>query len=464
MKKKNELQTIDEKYSTDVQKYYIEWLLKDRSSFLICRSEFKFDYFDGTLRGAVREINSYFDKTGSLPSLEYINAKTNVVLCSGAADDADYMIAEYEGFVKTKAMEQCIFDGVDLLNQGKQFELRDKIIEAAKINLSSSKNIWVEAEASIEDCYATPDAVWLLDGFWQQGGITNLYSESNLGKTWVALDMALRIASGMLWHGKAINRKGGKVLYIGAEAPASARRRAADWAQLYDARSKLNDFKVITKSLDLLNKDTVQKFIEGYKKTSIECIFIDTLACSMSSGENENSNNEMAAVVEALKSITTELDCAVMVLHHPGKSGATERGGSAYKAGIDTSLKLTTDGEVDGCEILKLETEKQRDGERLTRYFKKVVTPNLRNPSKSTIQLLSYDKKQEKSVELWEMIAEALTLENDRKITPLLKLFNGDKNPNSREIRAIKDQFKGGIFQLNGHEFHLLDNGSLHLV
>ncbi len=80
-----------------------------------------------------------------------------------------------------------------------------------------------------------PDPEWLIDGFMEQAVFGGLYGRSGDGKTFVALDLALSIATGRVWQGRVV--KQGPVVYVVAEGDtlssiarkfygnASARRR-----------------------------------------------------------------------------------------------------------------------------------------------------------------------------------------------------------------------------------------------
>ena len=58
-----------------------------------------------------------------------------------------------------------------------------------------------------------------------EGALSVIYGESNSGKTFVTLDMAMAVATGEPWNGKATKR--GLVVYVAAEGGKRIMRRLA---------------------------------------------------------------------------------------------------------------------------------------------------------------------------------------------------------------------------------------------
>ena len=54
----------------------------------------------------------------------------------------------------------------------------------------------------VEDVLALPDPEWLIDGIIPKKAIAQIYGAPNVGKTFVALDIALSIAAGVPWGGQ----------------------------------------------------------------------------------------------------------------------------------------------------------------------------------------------------------------------------------------------------------------------
>lgn len=428
------------------QIFMLEQFLINPELYKRCLPAFDVSYFDGC-RGIARVIRDYFAATATMPSIEYVNMKMPLAkLKIRAPLDTDMMTREYEQFAITKAHENAIYEGVTLIKEGKHDELKRRIEAAAMISLTRKSNRVI---MTIDDCDAAPATEWLLQNVWLQGSILNLYGDSNTGKTWIAVDIACRIATNMKWSGQAVNRKGGKVIYVAAESPTSVKTRVADWAALNNAKDALrDDLRILQDAVDLLDPLSVKSFINDFRDEKVECVIIDTLACSTGSGENENNNSEMAKVVANIKLIRDELDCSVMVLHHPTKAGGTERGGGAYKAGIDASIKLTVDESNDEYEILKLNVEKQRDGECVSRYFRKERIISPRFPERTTIRISPHDVKAERANDFWNKAGKILAKGEPLRANQLIKKVKGvDTNASSKQLADVKEKFIDGRYE-----------------
>ena len=105
------------------------------------------------------------------------------------------------------------------------------------------------------------------------------------------------------------------------------------------------------------DNDTLD-FVTTVKQFSPRLVVIDTLAMAMSGGD-ENRTQDIGIVLKNMKKIQQELDCHVMVLHHPGKDESRgARGSSALHAASDTVLELKKTKD-----IVCVRAVKQRDME-----------------------------------------------------------------------------------------------------
>jgi hypothetical protein len=179
--------------------------------------------------------------------------------------------------------------------------------------------------------------------------MTVLYAESGAGKTFVAVDMACRIATGMPWRGKDVEQ--GIVVYVAAEAPSSVQRRIYAWRQRHEVE-KLPVF-VVHSTINLLGPDDTGA-LTGQIKAIIESrgpvrliIIIDTLARVMVG--NENAPGDMGKFVGACDRIRETTGSHVMVVHHSGKDVARgARGHSSLRAGTDVEMEITK-ADSTGC-------------------------------------------------------------------------------------------------------------------
>src|SRR5688572_14848212 len=74
---------------------------------------------------------------------------------------------------------------------------------------------------------ALPDPEWLIDSIMQVDSQVTLYGPSGEGKSFVALSMALTIATGLTWLGHQVKK--GPVIYVAAEGGRGIRKRVTAW-------------------------------------------------------------------------------------------------------------------------------------------------------------------------------------------------------------------------------------------
>lgn len=199
-----------------------------------------------------------------------------------------------------------------------------------------------------------PDPSWLIPGEIPERGLTMLYGASGSGKSFAALDYALRVAV-----------TGRQVVYIAAEGVGGYYGRATAWVNHhnYSGDGLLFDLE----PLRLSDNHEVGGFIDGIVPHQPALVIIDTLARCMI-GLDENSSRDMGIAVEACGAIIRRTGAAVMVVHHTGKSGASERGSSALFGACDSVISLSNE---DG--IIALACAKSKDSKPFDTRFLRMI-------------------------------------------------------------------------------------------
>ena len=205
---------------------------------------------------------------------------------------------------------------------------------------------------------ALPPPIWLVHNELQQGTTACIAGPSGQGKTFVALDYALSLAA-----------DGRPVVYVAAEGIPGYKMRRRAWKQYHGLLNVAIPFYLVQLPLNLYDRKQVENFMQSLKHQGIApaLIVVDTLALS-SIGAEENSNSDMTIVTSNSNRLAEQLQTTVLLIHHTGKDGASERGASSIKGNIATMIKLTND---DG--LITLMADKQRDAEAFKRYMR--LTP-----------------------------------------------------------------------------------------
>jgi len=187
-----------------------------------------------------------------------------------------------------------------------------------------------------------------------------LYGKPGSGKTFVMIDMAYHIAQGAAWNERSVAPV--KVVYIATE---SARGILFRLAALKDRYGPAADFYIIPSSVNMFDRrldlKPLMDRIANKVGTSVGLIVIDTLARAMGGG-NENSAQDMTALIENGDLLRNKFGAAICWVHHSGKNESLGARGSS-------ALLAATDIEVEVSEGV-FRTTKMRDREGLEYRFR----------------------------------------------------------------------------------------------
>lgn len=212
------------------------------------------------------------------------------------------------------------------------------------------------------------ESAWLVKGLIPERSLMAIYGPSRAGKSFLALEWALRLASGDDVLGMRARRVG--VAYVAPEAPNGVRKRVRAWMQERGGDDVI-PFALIGRSVDFTAPETedVAEVIELLQAARIEfsehgetlgLVFVDTLARAMP-GADENVGSDMGRAIAALEEIGRALGVTVCMVHHTGKEASRGlRGHSSLFAALDCAIELTLDDEA-GNRRLKI--AKQKDDE-----------------------------------------------------------------------------------------------------
>lgn len=196
-----------------------------------------------------------------------------------------------------------------------------------------------------------------------------IYGDSNCGKTFLALDMALHIAQGWPWHGKQTETSG--VIYVAAEGGYGIYNRLQAFRQHYGITAAV-PLAVCASSINLLkpNADTpalinLIKTAAAHINLPVRLVVIDTLSRAMAGG-NENSSEDMGALVLNANRIQSETGAHLSFVHHSGKDQAKgARGHSLLRAASDTEIEVVREF---GPAIVTATKQRELEGGEITQF------------------------------------------------------------------------------------------------
>jgi hypothetical protein len=190
-------------------------------------------------------------------------------------------------------------------------------------------------------------ARYLVKGWLDRGALSVIYGESNVGKTFLALDLALHVAAGTAWHGHRV--KGGPVVYIACEGGGGIEKRLIAVRQAMPELSACADdsLSVIREMVDLHGDIDAAAIIRALGIRGIQnpaLIIVDTLARAMGAGD-ENTAKDMGQFVQSVDAIRQATGAHVAIIHHSGKdAGKGARGSGSLRAAVDTEIELRRNG------------------------------------------------------------------------------------------------------------------------
>lgn len=236
--------------------------------------------------------------------------------------------------------------------------LTDALDAAAPVPVESRAP--VAGDAASRDCFpllsaaellTLPPPEWLIDGLVPAVGLSVIYGRSGAGKSFLAIDWALCVASGVPWLGHEVKQR--PVVYIAAEGRGGLGVRYRAWTTARGAPDT-TAIQFLPEAVRLLEDGAVERLRRTLSTLPERpgLVVIDTMARSLVGGD-ENSAKDVGAFVAAIDGLAD----AVLVVHHTGKTGNAERGSSALRAAADLMAKVDRAGRTPrltlSCDKLK---------------------------------------------------------------------------------------------------------------
>lgn len=267
---------------------------------------------------------------------------------------------------------------------------------------------------------------WLVKNLLGAGDASAFYGVPGCGKSVLVEDMALHVAAGREWHGRAVTR--GAVLYVALERKKLVERRAIAFRikhQIHDA-----PFAIVGGMLDLRSPKAVELLVETVRQVEavtgqpVVLVIIDTLSRALSGGD-ENSPKDMGAIVAATSRLQADTKAHVLWVHHMPQDGAQRlRGHGNLLGAMDTTVhveKLSDDART--ATVVK--ANDSEEDERITFTLESVTigpetTSPVVLPTDPSLDQSKYKKRAQRLSDRAELALKALNeaLANHAKPAP----------------------------------------------
>ncbi len=182
----------------------------------------------------------------------------------------------------------------------------------------------------------------VIEGIARQGELVNVIAAPKTGKSWLALDLALSVATGRPWLGHATRT--GRVLLLDNELhpetlahriPQVAAARAIDIAE-YGACVDVQTVR--GQDVDLL---TVDRCFSGVAPKTYGVVILDALYRFWPRDCDENDNAGITRAYNALDVLAERLRCVFVLIHHASKGSQSGKAVVDVGAGAGAMARAT---------------------------------------------------------------------------------------------------------------------------
>jgi hypothetical protein len=170
---------------------------------------------------------------------------------------------------------------------------------------------------------ASSEVEWLVTDVIQRGSNGFICSLPKVGKSWLAVDLALSLALGLPWLGFSVPRPVITALVTREDNPALTKWRMnrllhgknrtvaeLEGHLFVNSREQSPHFR-------LDKPDLLGSMVAGLKGLKPEFVILDVF--NVMHAADENDNTQMRAVVEQLSVLQREVSCSIAVVHHFNK-------------------------------------------------------------------------------------------------------------------------------------------------
>lgn len=183
---------------------------------------------------------------------------------------------------------------------------------------------------------------WLIDQLWGASSVGVIGGAPKCSKTWLALDMALSVATGTACLNKYdVPEPGPVLIYLAEDALSVVRERVEGMARQRGLDLDAVDVHVITAPTLRLDRDPHRtQLLETARRIRPRLLLLDPLV--RLHGIDENNAGEVAQLLAYFRSLQREMNCSVALVHHTRKNAA---GGVAAGQGLRGSSDIHAFGD-----------------------------------------------------------------------------------------------------------------------
>ena len=298
---------------------------------------------------------------------------------------------------------------------------------------------------------------WLIEGVLEQVSLCNLFGASGTYKTFLGVDIALSIATGLPYHGHNVTQ--GSVAYVAGEGAFGFARRTGAWFKFHDIDPKGVPFYRSTAPITLDDEsiDEICDALDLIQEQSgkLELIVLDTVDRTISGIEDDTGDSKR--YLDFMDVLRLRYAATVMAIAHTGHAEPNRvKGSTKWKDRVDSSYQVKAWGQNN----VDLICRKMKDAEEMpTMTFLRmpitVETADGEETDSIVLELTVTRTEQGISPQRFrEIILETFETQKDgnrMKQADLKALVAIEVDSSQKTVqRRIADMIKEKVFKLDG--------------
>jgi hypothetical protein len=199
---------------------------------------------------------------------------------------------------------------------------------------------------------------WLIPGLIPKSGVTTMFAQPGMGKTFTAIAAACSIGTGRRFVGLEI-KQAGPVIFIAAEGEDDLAVRHDAWVKHHRPAGEVAGF-YLDEPVNFFDDAQVNAFLQSLGNLRPLLIVIDALADAMQGGDEDRAK-DINKVFGNIWRVVHATGAAVLVIHHAGWDPKREKGSIAIRAKSDVVFEVKMES-ASGKQWLTLICHKNRRG------------------------------------------------------------------------------------------------------
>ncbi|MBU3628909.1 AAA family ATPase [Polynucleobacter sp. AP-Reno-20A-A9] len=311
---------------------------------------------------------------------------------------------------------------------------------------------------------------WLVEGMIKQQSLVMFGGMPSGGKTYLAVELMLSVASGKPFLGQHTVKQGDAV-FIACEGRDSVLRRVGAWNHLKNGGIDVDAAYISSREIVVTapeKSDTsIEQYVRAMEAAGIypRVFFIDTMNYSLGSAKENDANDMTEYFLRIANGLIARFGCTAVLLHHTSKDGADIRGSSTIRGALDSLFLVSRDS----AGIFAVKNDKHKDRDKLEPFYLEGRQIEFELPDgsmESNIALYPTEKKVTASGSIYQQKALEL-LEREVDIggamikKDLLALIDYRTNNAARDIFTPLEE--GGFIETNKTQVTLLKTSDFYV-